>query len=166
MHSYFTQRRSSVDPPFGTSWVLKHPYFTKKDFCRPPVLYVVGVITIQRRRGLQYKALSLKTVTHAILSPYGLYLYLYMYGCGCTYWWTLRMFSWGTLQHRQSDQRPSLLLWSLVLIICNSDAFTFYKDLRPSLPWSLTSIKKKYCFSLNIELRSQKLCMLISYIVN
>ena len=28
---------------------------------------------------------SLKTVAHAILSPYGMYLYLYMYRCRCTH---------------------------------------------------------------------------------
>ena len=40
-----------------------------------------------------YRAGSLKTVAHAILSPYGLYLHLYVYGCGCTYWVTLRVFT-------------------------------------------------------------------------
>ena len=35
----------------------------------------------------------LKTVEHAILSPYAVYLHLYMYRCGCTYWVTLRVIS-------------------------------------------------------------------------
>ena len=48
---------------------------------------------IQRQSAAAYMAGSLKTVAHATLSPYGLYLYLYMYGCGCTYRVTLRVFS-------------------------------------------------------------------------
>ena len=45
---------------------------------------------ILRRRGAAaYMTGYLKTVAHAVLSPYGLYLSLYMYGCGCTYWVTL-----------------------------------------------------------------------------
>ena len=36
---------------------------------------------------------SLKTVAHAILSPYAVYLYLHIYRYGCTYRVTLRVFS-------------------------------------------------------------------------
>ena len=36
---------------------------------------------------------SKRSVAHAILSHYAVYLYLYMYRCGRTHWVTLRMFS-------------------------------------------------------------------------
>ena len=35
----------------------------------------------------------MKTVAHAILSPYAMYMHVYMYRCGCIYRVTLNLFS-------------------------------------------------------------------------
>ena len=82
-----------------------------------------------------YMAGSLKTVAHATLSPYGLYLYLYMYGCGCTYWVTLRVFSWRTLQ-QQYTVWQSLCLATVTELVMMGSAV---------VPLAATSSTHCYC---------------------
>ena len=65
-----------------------------------------GVPPIRRRSAAAYMAAGyLKTVGHAILSPYAVYLYWYVYRCACTYRMTLRVFSRGKLQQQLQLQR-------------------------------------------------------------
>ena len=72
-------------PEDGSPWYNRHGWLGVKN-------QLSIYLSIRRRSVAAHMVMgTLKTVAHAILSPYGLHLYLYMYACGCTYRVTLRV---------------------------------------------------------------------------